>query len=151
MTAHDVHCANAAIQRDDYDDDTDNDDYDDDDGDDGDDKDESRCRHVTLAASVNVLQLKENGHESTAIFRNWVTKSASEESCDGSLTQLKYQNTISNRCHGIRLALNISIGFLSEFHSCWNVITTALSTSVSCNDTIPQIVQLLLANRWPAL
>lgn len=105
--------------------------------------DESLSQYITCVAKLHVRRLDPTGQEATAVFRNWLTKSASEQSRDGSLKHATDQKTIINRCHGLPLALAMAGGFLSKFHNSWSPLATALSASSCAEDSIYRILRLL--------
>lgn len=100
---------------------------------------------ANCAASLSVKRLDASGHEATTVFRNWLTKSASEQSRDGSLKHATEQNSIINLCHGLPLALAMAGGFLSKFHNSWASLAAALSESDTAEETISRIMRLLHA------
>lgn len=98
---------------------------------------------ITCISKLHVRRLDPSGQEALAVFRNWLTKSASDESRDGSLKHATDQNAIISRCHGLPLALAMAGGFLSKFHNSWNALSAALSASSSADETIFRIMRLL--------
>lgn len=98
---------------------------------------------INCVAKLPVRRLDTNGQEAMSVFRNWLTKSTSEESRDGSLKHLTDQSNIIHSCFGLPLALAMAGGFLSRFHNSWSALATALCTSENADDTIFRILRLL--------
>lgn len=98
---------------------------------------------VSCVATIDVQRLDPSGTEAMSVFRNWLTKTASEESRDGSLKHPTDQNMIITRCYGLPLALAMAGGFLSKFHNCWSALAASLASATTCDETIFRIMRLL--------
>lgn len=104
---------------------------------------DNTSKPVTCLATIDVRRLDPDGSEAASVFRNWLTKTASDESRDGSLKHVTDQNMIVSRCYGLPLALAMAGGFLSKFLNSWTALAASLASSPSCDETIMRIMRLL--------
>lgn len=92
---------------------------------------------------IQIPPLDSGTQEAVTVFRNWLTKSAADESRDGSLKHATDQSNIIRKCYGLPLALAMSAGYLSKFHASWGSLADVLGQSKNADETILSILSLL--------